>query len=176
MISDLERLITLLDEDRINYTVEAKDNTLEIYHGGNAFKAQLCTSMGVEHLCLLVPVVSPDDALKMILSVEDIPMSEVTWKPVKLTRDGLRDPLGAVRKTYALSPEVKYPGLRHRLGFVRACYDVTPDHGPETMLFPCQSNGIITSYTELWSCGYNAVSDDSAITEFVKELNERIFQ
>lgn len=70
------------------------------------------------------------------------------------------------RKAYELVTPITVPGVgevRH----VVADFSVTPDRGPETMLFKADVHGIVTNWQELWCVYRDAVTDDSAITDLV---------
>ena len=96
----------------------------------------------------------------------------ITYKEVNYSKQDIACGYGRVRKIYSLSPEIKYPGLKRRLAFVCADYANTFDRGPETMLFHCDSGGMVLNWAGLGCWSGNKVSDDSAIEEFVEKLNK----
>lgn len=70
------------------------------------------------------------------------------------------------RRAYELTPpfEVRGHGL---VRYVVADFAVTPDHGPETMLFKADESGGVVDWGDLWCLPHDAVSDDSGIDELV---------
>ena len=76
---------------------------------------------------------------------------------------------GGCRALYELSEEVAYD--RGRTRYVIADFAYTFDHGPETMVFPCDKDGNVLSWGELWESYGDAVSDDSAVAAFCAARN-----
>lgn len=79
---------------------------------------------------------------------------------------------GGYRAVYKLSDFIAF-GKGESTRFVCADYAVTFDRGPETMLFPCDENGTVLDWSELW-CDYcDTVGNDMAVEAFCKMLEEK---
>lgn len=75
------------------------------------------------------------------------------------------------RATYELSEEVDFNGGKTR--YVLADFAYTFDHGPETMLFPCDEVGNVIDWGDLYVAYGDAVSDDSAVACFCECRSKR---
>ena len=52
-----------------------------------------------------------------------------------------------------------------------ADYEWTFDRGPETMLFECDDTGYVSDWLDLWVEPGDAVTNDRAITDYLKTVN-----
>lgn len=89
-------------------------------------------------------------------------MGRSLWRRVECAANHERP----CRRTYELVCPVTVAGVGE-VRYVAADFAVTPDHGPETMLFKCNEDGVVTDWSYLWCVYHDAVSDDSAIEDFL---------